>query len=293
MPDNNMKSLIVATSAGLAGGAITGAGAVLGFAPGELVWPVMAVCAVTGGLVHNAKHAITDMIDNRAFTLRSRMETMQRDMGDIHGLVRLQPYTADLPLPIGGGWALTGDSAAILVREALSRQSKTVLELGSGASTLLLGQVLKRRGEGRLLSIDHDPVWARRTRQYVDFLGLQDYVTVVDAPLKTQTLAGDSFDWYDIPAKDLDVLGPIDLLLVDGPPQSKTDPKAARSPAFALLRQRLSPRALVFVDDASRQTERSMVERWLAEAPEWTAQWFHTVDGVCLLTRDWSGQANA
>lgn len=283
--DPNMKSAIVAAAAGLAGGALTGLGAAIGLTPSEQVWPVFAICAITGGLVHNAKHAITAMIDNRTATLRKRMEGLRREVGDIHGLVRLQPYTQDLPLPVGGGWALTGDSAAILVREALLCKPRAILELGSGVSTLMLGQVLKRRGDGHLLSIDHDPLWAERTRQQVAYLGLGDFVTVVDAPLKSQTLGNQSFDWYDIPTTPLADLGPIDLLLVDGPPQSKSIAAAARYPALPMLRQRLSPHALVFVDDASRQTERSMVERWQADEPGWVAQWFDTVDGVCLLRR--------
>lgn len=285
MTDKNMKSLIVAASAGLAGGAITGAGAALGLTLTELVWPVMAVCAVSGGLVHNAKHAIAGMIDNRTSTLRNRVQGLQRDVGDIHGLVRLQPYTQDLPLPIGGGWALAGDSAAILVREALIGKPRAILELGSGVSTLMLGQVLKRRGGGHLLSIDHDPVWAERTRQQVAFLGLGDFVTVFDRPLKAQSVGNQSFHWYDIPAARLDELGPIDLLLVDGPPELEINAMAARYPAMPMLRQRLSPHALIFVDDAGRQTEQSMVERWQADEPAWTAQWFDTVDGVCLLRR--------
>ncbi len=77
--------------------------AAMGLAPAERVWPVMAICTIMGGLVHNTKQALTSMLDNRALTLRNRTEALQRDVGDIHGLVRLQPYTRALPLPLGGG----------------------------------------------------------------------------------------------------------------------------------------------------------------------------------------------
>ncbi len=293
MPDNHVKSLIVAAAAGLAGGAIAGVGAVIGLAPAELAWPVMAVCAVTGALVHNAKHAVTAMIDNRTATLRNRVESLQRDVGDIHGLVRLQPYTQGLPLPLGGGWALTGDSAAILVRETLLRRPAAILELGSGASTLLLGQVLRDQGGGRLLSIDSDPVWAERTRKNLIFLGLDDHVTVVVAPFKRVDIEGQPFDWYDIPEDSLARLGPIDLLLVDGPAPASAHSKASRYPALPLLRDRLAADAMLFVDDASRPSSVSMVKRWQAENPGWTAEHFDTVDGVCLLTRATPGPQGA
>jgi predicted O-methyltransferase YrrM len=283
MKEQSVRSLIVGAAAGTAGAGITALGAGVGVTPLAAAWPVFAICVVIGALIHNAKGSANDLIDNRTQTLKRRLERIRRDVGDVHGLVRLAPYTQSLPLPIGGGWALTGDSAALLAREALCRKPDTVLELGSGVSTLILGQILKRNGKGRLLSVDHDPVWANQTRRYVEFLGLGDVVSVVDAPLKNLALGGRTVNWYDIPRANLDALGTIDLLVVDGPPQAKDDPEPARYPAFPMLRERLSPRALVVVDDADRETERKMVEKWIAESPEWRAQRFDTVDGVCIL----------
>jgi len=285
MEKRNTKSLIVGLAAGIAGGGITTIGAISGLTTIDAIWPVFAMSAVVGTLVHNTKHSITDMIDNRLGTLKNRIEKVRRDVGDIHGLVQLGPYTQDLPLPMGGGWALTGDSAALLAREALTRKPETILELGSGVSTLILGQILKRNGRGRLLSVDHDPEWANQTRRFVKFLGLGDVVSVVDAPLKETTVGNQSTNWYDIPKISLDNLGAIDFLLVDGPPQARDNPQAARYPAFPMLRDRLSPHALIFVDDASRKTEAKMVEQWQTEDRSWHEQWFDTVDGVCILTR--------
>jgi hypothetical protein len=128
-------------------------------------------------------------------------------------------------------------------------------------------------------------MWAEQTRHYASFLGLNDIVTVVDAPLKSFTLQNRNYDWYDIPADALDELGAIDLLLVDGPPQKREDPVLARYPAFPLLRQRLSGKALIFVDDANRASESKMVELWTKEEAGWDARWFDTIDGMCMLTR--------
>jgi len=285
MEKRNTKSLIFGLAAGIAGGGITTIGAITGLTTIEAIWPVFAMSAVMGTLVHNTKHSITDMIDNRLGTLKNRVEKVRRDVGDIHGLVRLGPYTQDLPLPMGGGWALTGDSAALLAREVLTHKPEKILELGSGVSTLILGQILKRNGRGHLLSVDHDPEWANQTRRFVEFLGLGDFVSVVDAPLKETRAGNQASKWYDIPKISLDNLGAIDFLLVDGPPQARDNPQAARYPAFPMLRDRLSPHALIFVDDASRKTETKMVEQWQTEDRSWHDHWFDTVDGVCILTR--------
>lgn len=285
MKRHTVRSVAIGFLSGIAGAGITWIGTSLGLASIDSIWPVMAVCAIAGGLIDNAKQAITCTVDNRMHTLKGHVERIRRETGDIHGLVRLAPYTQDLPLPMGGGWALTGDSAALLAREVLTRKPETILELGSGASTLLLGQILKRNGRGRLLSVDHDPEWANQTRRFVEFLGLSDIVSVVDAPLKRIAPGDQAAKWYDIPQSSLADLGAIDLLVVDGPPQAKDNPGEARYPAFPMLRKYLSPHALIFVDDAKRPTESKMVERWQAEDSGWRPQWFDTVDGVCLLTR--------
>ncbi|MGC2049358.1 MAG: class I SAM-dependent methyltransferase, partial [Gallionella sp.] len=174
MEKHFVRSLLIGSAVGIMGGGMTALGTSLGFTSFSAIWPVMITCGVVGALIHNAKQAVTGLMDNRTYTLRNRLERIRRDIGDIHGLVRLGAYTQDLPLPIGGGWALTGDAVALLARVALVRKPEAILELGSGVSTLILGQILKRNGRGRLLSVDHDPMWANQTREYVEFLGLQD-----------------------------------------------------------------------------------------------------------------------
>lgn len=285
MLKNANKSLLVGAAAGLLAAAITTLGAAVGLTSFGHVWPVLIAVTILAGLVHDSKRSITQMVDNRSGTLRKQVGEIRRDIGDIHGLVRLQPYTRELPLPIGGGWALTGDSAAILAREALLRGPETIVELGSGASTLMLGQILKARGSGHLLSVDHDAKWAGETRRNIDFLGLQGVVTVVVAPLKQIQVEGEAVLWYDIPEEAMEQLGMIDLLLVDGPPHSVGQNRPARYPALPRLFERLSPNALIFVDDASRSDETAMVDEWLRRYPGWEAQRFSTVDGVCLLVR--------
>lgn len=278
-------SILHGAGAAAIGGSITALGASLGLTTYGAVWPVLSTCAILGALVHHAKQSLAGLVENRTHTLRNRVERMRRDVGDVHGLVRLAPYTHELPLPVGGGWALTGDSAALLAREALDRKPSVVVELGSGASTLILGQILKKNGHGRLLSVDHDPMWANQTRRQVEFLGLQDVVTVLDAPLKPMTVNGEAHQWYDIPSNCLDELGKIDLLFVDGPPQSHDSAVQARYPAFPVLGEHLAGDALIFVDDAHRPTESGMVKRWIADKKEWEPRWFDTIDGVCMLTR--------
>lgn len=286
MPKLVLNTLTVALAASTAGAGAIALGIAAGFTSTSFLWPVASVCAVLGALLHDTKRSVTDMIDNRSQTLRDKTERLQRDVADIHGLVRLQPFCQQIPLPMGGGWALTGDSAALLVRESMLRRPRTIVELGSGVSTLLLGQILQKLGTGKIVSFDHDVQWAERTRRQVSFLGLDEFVTVIDAPLGQCSLEGQMFEWYVIPPAALAALGgAVDLLVVDGPPQSPQQSRPARYPALPMLASCLSSQAWIFVDDAKRQTEREMVKLWTRQMPGWQTHDVDTVDGVCLMTR--------
>jgi len=280
------RNVIVGFSTGATAGALTAIGAVLGFTELSLAWPTAIICGLLATLIHNTKSSVTTMVDDRTRTIRNRLESVRRDVGDIHGVTRLAPYTQQLPLPFGGGWALTADSAAVLAREVLLANPTRIVELGSGVSTLILGQILKNRGGGKLLSIDHDRTWAQKTRANVAYLGLEDFVQVIDAPLAQLDVNGMNCCWYDIPATELSRFGEIDFLFVDGPPQMQNSNAPARFPAFPLLREHLSSTAVIFVDDASRTAETEMVAAWMAIDKALSAERYDTVDGVCILRRN-------
>jgi hypothetical protein len=94
--------------------------------------------------------------------------------------------------------------------------------------------------------------------------GLEGSVSVRHAALVESPIGGHETPWYDLSALD-DIVGPIDLLIVDGPPQSVG--ALARYPAVPSLIDRLAAGALVILDDAQRDAEAEAVERWIAEFP--------------------------
>ena len=70
-------------------------------------------------------------------------------------------------------------------------------------------------------------------------------------------------DWYDTNViKDLKR---IDLLIVDGPPGSKNP--QARMPARAEFIAKLSPKAIIVIDDVNRDGERKLAEAFAKALP--------------------------
>jgi hypothetical protein len=165
------------------------------------------------------------------------------------------------PLPPFREWAISPDAARILVTEILRNKPRVVVECGSGCSTLLIGYCLKKLGEGTLFSLEHDEGYVEITRGQVQLHGLENIVTVIYAPLVEHNVNGKEMMWYDI--SGLEHIYEIDLLLIDGPPE--TVGELTRYPVFPLLGGRFAPRATVILDDAARADERRVVAAWLTE----------------------------
>lgn len=165
------------------------------------------------------------------------------------------------PMPPSGQWAMSPSGILQLVALMETRRPKLVVELGSGTSTVWIAQTLKTNRLGRVVSIDHDPHYAAITREFLQLHGLDEYGEVREAPLSLLTLGDDEFAWYQ--RSVFADLTDIDLLVIDGPPARSS--REARYPALPTLRDRLSSDAIVVLDDASREDEARIVERWCAE----------------------------
>lgn len=265
------------------GATLTWFGALLGICSPSAIWPAGIIGGIIGATGYYVKQNVINVLSNRTHTIRNKIEKMARDVGDIHGVVRIAPYTQRLPLTLGGGWAMTGDALALLTREAIIRKPKIVVEFGSGASTLVLGQIVASYG-GQVFSFDHDSAWADRTRKQIQALDLGSCVKVFHAPLTDLDLDSSKTDWYNAPSIMQLGLEKIDFLVVDGPPKS-SGKIYARFPALPFMSAKLTADALIFVDDAKREEEKNMVTEWINRYPEWQAEFYDTVDGVCLLRR--------
>lgn len=199
--------------------------------------------------------ALRHQVNHDAINLSRAQMRESEGLHQLYG--RFRPRA---PMPSSGQWALNPTDLLALVHLIGQRRPALVVELGSGTSSVWIGYALEQVG-GRLISVDHDPEYAGRTRRMIAAHGLQTVVEVRDAPLRTVEVRGETFDWYD-PGALADVDG-IDVLVVDGPPGS-TGPMS-RYPALDMLRHRLSRTAAVFLDDLSRPDEQETLRRWAAE----------------------------
>jgi len=173
---------------------------------------------------------------------------------DLNHLLRL-PW----PLPSLRGWAASPDFLLLLAEHALQHKPSGIVECSSGASTVVLAQCAKLNGYGYVLSLEHDAHYAEKTRQLLIKQGLQNWATVIDAPLRNYDFSGQNYRWYTLSEQVKNKR--IDMLVIDGPPANLN--RYARYPAGPLLLPLLNENSVVFLDDANRTDEQEIIQRWI------------------------------
>jgi predicted O-methyltransferase YrrM len=160
-------------------------------------------------------------------------------------------------------WSLDDAALAVVIAE-IDGGRRTVVECGSGRSTVVIARFLRELGDGSVHSLEHDPAWAQLTRMRLAAEGLAAIATVIEAPLSAHPLAPAGCRWY-APWALRELPEGLDLLLVDGPPAGEEPIERSRYPALPALADRLAPGAVVILDDVGRAGERWVLGCWEAE----------------------------
>lgn len=178
-------------------------------------------------------------------------------LADKHALLdRLElPHDA---LPHLGSWKADVWFLRRIV-EAIERlRPREVVELGCGASTLVIARALERNGGGRLSSYDQHAGFVEATSQWLASHGL-------GAALRHAPMVEDpshwSHTWYELQSLPLE----IDLLVIDGPPWSLNPFIRGRA---EILFDRIAVGGIVLLDDAARPGERMVAARWKRDWPD-------------------------
>jgi len=187
------------------------------------------------------------------------------------------------PLPMLRGWAGSPDFLLLLANHAIEKKPGLIVECSSGSSTIVLAQALKMNGGGHVYSLEHDEIYVGRTNNELLKHGLNDYATVLYAPLE-KVKGLDDYFWYST-NRILELIGndTLDMLVVDGPPYDTC--REARYPALPVFHDKFSEGSSIFLDDASREDETSIVKQWLINYPDFSGDFLPLEKGCAVLTR--------
>lgn len=152
------------------------------------------------------------------------------------------------------GWANDGwDAKPVFLKEivtALRSTSGSVLECGSGLSTLVMAALAPQRVR---VSLEHHPEWATRVTTALDAHGLKADVRI--APL---VVHDNGLRWYSTCQHLPDDIG---LVICDGPDCYGR----GRYAVLPIVRSHLSPGAVILFDDAAAEGQPAVLEAWREE----------------------------
>ena len=154
----------------------------------------------------------------RSQRLLREIAASRKDMAErtsaLRGLLEAQPYLnaelvrryeqlipSDQPMPtLGANWAATAPTILFIIDQIMGESEvETILECGSGASTVWAAAAFRKRGHGHVFSLDHEAVFAEQTREHLRRHGLAEWATVIDAPLTDMDVPGrGQMPWYNL-----------------------------------------------------------------------------------------------
>lgn len=237
--------------------------------------PLVAIAVATGVLLVE--------LGRKQAALERRLDALDADVAQTEPLLALAsrlPFRR--PLPPMRGYAIAPDFALLLADVVLDEKPELVVETGSGVSTLVVAYALEKLGRGRVVALDHDAAYAEKTREEIARHGLERYASVVFAPLEPIEIDGETHRWHALPALDALALGPIDLVVDDGPP--KYVGNMVRYASLFVFAKRFSPRGFMLLDVVGDE-ERAILERWRARFPEFLQTHLETKKGNVVLRR--------
>ena len=147
-------------------------------------------------------------------------------------------------------WTVAPETALELVERLATRRPASVVEAGSGASTVLFGEYARVCG-ARVTSLEHRPESFKATQRLLEKHGLLEHVDLRLSTIEEHrdAVAGTRHPWY---ARAVGL--PADVAFVDGPPM-----RVGRAGALFALQA-----SEVWLHDATRGHETTCVDLWRA-----------------------------
>lgn len=204
------------------------------------VRPNSLVTSTTTGLRSDLRRDTGYLLERLWGDLRARPDRARSIIGSLE-MERTAAET--IRAIVAASWAMSRDALEELDALVWRESPRRIIEFGSGASTVVLGRYARLTGAD-VLSIEHDPTYQRKTRGLLASAGLVGSVDLRLCPLEGEP----PFYRVDLPSD-------VDLVVVDGPPDST----GGRQRALDFALPRLRPGWLVWLDDAHRPTERAIL----------------------------------
>ncbi len=165
------------------------------------------------------------------------------------------------------GSSISPAVALTICNELELNRRRSIVEFGPGLSTLIMAAWAEHTKTAiNIIAVEEDAEWAGYLRERLQPFSYA-HTEIIHRPLASYT--EDSplrvSRWYALRDNNLDLEEAIDLVLVDGPTAYRSEWAHDRYPAIHLVKDRMSERCAVLLDDTHRSGEAAIARTWRAE----------------------------
>jgi len=154
---------------------------------------------------------------------------------------------------------------AVILNDIIINQRKSIIEFGSGVSTLAISNLIKKNNlKCSFVSIEDNKEWFDYINSFLSRNDLQKNVKIIYAPLESSDLAlGDNL-WYSMQALNncISKEPKFSLAIIDGPAAWKPKIRLSRYPAIPYLINFLAEEYSIYLDDTNRKGEKEVFSLW-------------------------------
>lgn len=214
-------------------------------------------------LLSRFKTKVTSFVQDRVEVILQDQKKRSEEQLSYSQIAQL--FKEDNFMPFSA-WAISPSTIQHLLNDILLNKRESIVEFGSGVSTLFIAKLLKiQKVNASFFSFESDLNWVIELNRQLELYELHNHVQIVYAPLiplKKDYLYRSQQSWYDIEKIEeaLKEHAKIDLILVDGPFGGSTP--YARYSAIPFLLSKIHNDFAVFIDDINRKEEREIALEW-------------------------------
>lgn len=136
-----------------------------------------------------------------------------------------------------------------------TKSDPSIVELGSGDSTIKIAQKLKEHRSGHIYSVEENQMYASKVKAQLTAEGLNDYATILVREIKD--------GWYDTTELEENLPTKIDILIIDGPFAGSPERRDIRQHAVAFFKDKMRATGDIVVDDTHQDKGMDVAIMWL------------------------------
>lgn len=213
--------------------------------------------------------------------IQNQIENADKNFDQFESLLWLYHAVKPIyPFPRFRGWAASPDFLRIVIERIKEQKIKRIIELGSGSSTVVLAEFLKRtKCRGKIISIDERRESYLKTFNELKKRKLNKKVLLYFCPLTKITKTDNNTKWYSVPK--FVYKSKFDLVIIDGP-STLNDPLSRRF-TIDRLKNAAASNCLFIMDDTNRPGEQEILKKWIAERKIKNLEQLPTEKGTALF----------